>query len=143
MTMFDNVPEEWTDRMAQNIRDEIIGYFEGRFTALEEQILGIRRTLTMDTLSMYAGFIQDTLARFREFVEKHPGANELDKQAQLAKIAAASQFIRQRERTAVSKLLRSRNPEEDMRDLYQNWQNHFKEINLPHPEILRLEPDVL
>ena len=43
-------PEEWADKLARNIRDEIIGYFEQRFTAMEDQILDIHRYLIVGHL---------------------------------------------------------------------------------------------
>lgn len=120
-------PQEFADKLVTRFRDEVIRYFEGRFAALEDSVMALRRSQAAKAFADYLNTVNEGLARAYHDVQDNPDRS--------GNWGDCHNLVQQHFRLVFENIANSNAPEEVGRLAAREWKNFFDQKRIPHPEI--------
>lgn len=137
--VLESASQEWIDRVSQGITNEIISYFEGRFTALEEQVITGRRFIVRNEFQGYVSGVIATLNQHLGQIQAEQNWTPQDQVAAIQRTADCYSFVATRTLQIADAIVRSRNPERYFHSVQIDWKNYFAQRGIPLGETLPAE----
>jgi len=138
--ILESASEEWIDRVSRSIQGEIISYFEGRFTALEDQVLNLRRYLIRTRFIEFHNELIRELADYRYNFETDPSTTADTRALSLQIMSECSDFMGERFLLVLTEINQQRTPELYLHQIMGQWGSYFLQRGLPHSSQPEVEP---